>query len=176
MGTTPWSGEDTVMDDPNSPAVDLSWNEAQAFVTAVNNLTDETFRLPTEAEWEYACRAGTTTEFYFGDSMKDLSDYAWWDENTDSVGEETAQVVGKLLPNRFGLFDMHGNVAEWCEDWYGEYSSSVNTDPTGPSSGTRRIVRGGSWWNNDAQLQSAARDRYDPTNIRASRIGFRLAK
>ena len=145
LGTRPWAGLPFVLDDPDSPAVYISWNGVQEFITTLNELTGQTFRLPTEAEWEYACRAGTTTDYYFGDSLESLSDYAWWTENTWDLGEQSAHVVGLKLANAFGLFDMHGNVWEWCEDWYDStyYSRSRSVDPTGPRSGSSRMFRGG---------------------------------
>ncbi len=112
MGTEPWSGHDNVLDDPASPAVYVSWDDAQAFITALNSYTGRTFRLPTEAEWEYACRAGTTTRFYWGDdpSYPMGDDYCWWTYNAWDVGEEYAHGVGQKLPNAFDLYDMSGNV------------------------------------------------------------------
>jgi formylglycine-generating enzyme required for sulfatase activity len=126
------------------------------------DFTQHGYRLPTEAEWEYACRAGTTTDFYWGGSYPPLtaSDTAaidanavWWHNSPDS----TQPVAGKLA-NAWGLYDMAGNVWQWCNDWYGGYGSSSQSDPTGPSSGTYRVMRGGSWANYDYNLRSA--DRY----------------
>jgi len=177
MRTTPWSGRSFVLDDPNSPAVWISWNDVQTFIMTLNGLTGETFRLPTEAEWEYACRAGSTTEYYFGDSSANLSDYAWYEQNAHSVHEQFAHIVGQLLPNAFGLYDMHGNVWEWCEDWYdsGYYDSSPSSDPPGPTSGSIRVQRGGSWIISATFCRSANRYRDYPScadNI----IGLRLAR
>ena len=142
MGTTPWAGQLLVLDDPDSPAVYVNWYEAHEFVSRLNAKGNGHFRLPTGAEWEYACRAGTTTEYYFGDSSADLSEYAWWAENADNAGERYAHVVGQLLPNAFGLFDMHGNVWEYYEDGHAcgggwlSYASSCH-------SATRGVGRGG---------------------------------
>ena len=120
MGTTPWGGM-SELDNADSPATFVSWNDAQAFITVLNDLTSKTFRLPTEAEWEYACRAGTSTEYYFGDSSTNLSDYAWWDGNawSASAGERYAHVVGQKLANALGLFDTRGNVWDGWEARYG---------------------------------------------------------
>ncbi len=175
MGTTPWSGAAYVLDDPDSPAVYVSWNDAQAFVTALNSLTAKTFRLPTEAEWEYACRAGTTTRFYWGDdaSYTAIDDYAWGSYNTFPVNEMYAHVNGQKPSNAWGLYDMSGNVYEWCQDWYGSYSSGSVTDPTGGSSGSSRITRGGAWTHSTDSARSAARGAGAPDALAAS-IGFRV--
>lgn len=177
MGTTPWSGRSFVLNDPDSPAVYVSWNDAQAFITALNSLAGETFRLPTEAEWEYACRAGSTTEYYFGDSSANLGDYAWWDENADNAGERYAHIVAQLLPNDFGLYDMHGNVWEWCNDWYSSsyYSSSPSVDPMGPDSGSGRVRRGGGWGYSATNCRSGLRGEVNPADANLS-IGFRLSR
>lgn len=158
---------------PDRPVEKVSWNDAQAFIAALNSLTGETFRLPTEAEWEYACRAGTTTEYHFGESFSGAENYAW--NMLNSGGE--AQDVGQKLPNEFGLYDMNGNVWEWCNDWYGMnyYSISPNTDPTGPETGGARVARGGSWHNPAEYARSALRWWFDATYA-FDTIGFRLAK
>ena len=113
------------------------------------------YRLPTEAEWEYACRAGTTTEYSFGDGEKDLGKYAWFDDNSDGT---TTHAVGEKLPNGWGLYDMHGNVWEWCSDAEGSY----------------RVSRGGGWGNGAARCRAAYCVRFDPS-YRHSILGFRLA-
>ena len=166
-----------VVNDLDSPATHVSWNDVQAFITALNTLTGETFRLPTEAEREYGCRAGTTTEYYFADSSADLSFYAWFEDNAHAVNERYAHVVAQLLPNAFGLFDMHGNVWEWCQDWYDTdyYSVSPSTDPSGPASGSSRVSRGGSWVDFATFCRSADRSWFIPSST-FSGLGFRLAR
>ena len=143
MGSRPWSGETYARDRADHAASYISWNDAMEFCRATG------FRLLTEAEWEYACRAGTTTKFCFGDSDSELGEYAWYDGNAWDRDEKYAHVVGRKKPNAFGLYDMHGNVWEWCSDWYdseaySRYSGGV-TDPSGPSTGEYRVLRGGSW-------------------------------
>ncbi len=153
------------------PIYYVSWDDCQAFIKRLNAKGQGTFRLPTEAEWEYACRAGSTTAYCFGDSSSTLGSYGWYNENS---GSKTHSVGGKSA-NAWGLHDMHGNVWEWCQDWHGTYPSGSVTDPTGPSAGSYRVARGGSWYFNPRYCRSAVRswsapgDRYDI-------LGFRLAR
>jgi formylglycine-generating enzyme required for sulfatase activity len=139
MGTNP-----STTKGPQNPVEKVSWNDAVEFCRKLSALPAEksagyVYRLPTEAEWEYACRAGTQTAYSFGDSESELGDYAWYDKNAGG----TTHPVGSKKPNAWGLYDMHGNVFEWCQDWYGSYPSGSVTDPTGESSGSHRVVRGG---------------------------------
>jgi formylglycine-generating enzyme required for sulfatase activity len=193
------------MGDSNRPVEQVSWYDAVAYANALSvadglpkaynlsscsgtpgggnyscsnvTLTAATpyattgWRLPTEAEWEYAYRAGTTTPWYFGSDSNLLGTYAWFYSNSGS----TTHPVGQKQPNAWGLYDMAGNVWEWCQDWYGDYPGTV-TDPTGPVSGSRRVIRGGSW-NSDASLTRAAFRliTFFP-DYRNDRIGFRLAR
>jgi len=134
--------------------------------------TGYVFRLPTEAEWEYASRAGTTTRFYWGnqsDGDTTINSYAWYSGNDDT----TTEPVGELLPNAWGLYDMAGNVFEWCQDWYGTYDSGPDTDPAGPTSGSYRVIRGGSWSSDSGYCRSAFRNYYTP-GFRFGLIGFRV--
>ena len=137
MGTDPWKGKTKVKEGDDYPACYVNWNEAVLFCRKLSRSAGATVRLPTEAEWEYACRAGTTTRYSFGDSELELGDYAWYDENAEDVDEGCAHPVARKKPNAWGLYDMHGNVSEWCWDWYSPtyYAAGGNAvDPTGPRS------------------------------------------
>jgi len=155
------------------PVIDVSWDNIVPFLRWLNSLTGRNYRLPTEAEWEYACRAGTTTSRSFGDDVSKLGQYAWYDANT----RVRTLRVGRKLPNPWGLHDMYGNLWEWCADWYGKdyYSVSPRLDPKGPADGAQRVLRGGSWDNAAGSLRSATRLRATP-DTRSRRIGFRLAR
>jgi len=124
-----------------NPVETVSWDDATKFCEKLSEKTRQTIRLPTEAEWEYACRAGTQTAFSFGDNPSALGDYAWWGGNSG----KTTHPVGQKKPNSWGLYDMNGNVWEWCADWFGDpYPKGPVTDPSGPTTGGSRVVRGGS--------------------------------
>jgi formylglycine-generating enzyme required for sulfatase activity len=148
------------------PVADVSWNDCQEFIKRLNAKTDGGYRLPTEAEWEYACRAGTTTAYSFGDSLTKS------DANIESSSIKT---VGSYRPNAFGLYDMHGNVFEWCEDWYGDYPEGTVTDPKGPATGEYRVLRGGSFDSGASDARSSFRYDCSPTG-RYDFSGFRLAR
>jgi formylglycine-generating enzyme required for sulfatase activity len=157
------------------PVEDVSWDEAMDFCRKLSDLSEEKasgriYRLPTEAEWEYACRAGTTTRWYCGDDEDELGRVAWCDANSD----DQTHPVGEKQPNAWGLYDMHGNVWEWCEDWYDKYSAEDMTDPKGPSEATHRVMRGGSWWNSARICGAASRFNYEP-RCRYGDLGFRVA-
>lgn len=164
----------------NYPVNWVSWNEIStsttSFLPAINakNLGQGTFifRLPTEAEWEYAARGGTQTSFYWGnDSLYTLiGNYAWYGSNSNN----TMHPVGQKTPNSFGLFDMSGNILEWCNDWYGSYDSSAVTDPTGPTTGKFRVVRGGSWASHAGRCSSTFRSDDFLPSARFNFVGFRL--
>ena len=134
-----------------------------------NTPTPPLFALPTEAQWEYACRAGTQTPYSFGDDANELGDHAWYYPNH----ADTKHAVGQKKPNQWGLYDMHGNAWEWCEDWYGPYPTGDLTDPTGPDTGTDRVLRGGSGWNPAPLLRSARRQFEKPSHVTHT-VGFRL--
>ena len=180
MGTEPWVNRSNVQIGDKNAASYIDWDEAEAFC---QRLTDhhhnngklpagESYRLPTEAEWEYACRAGTTTEYSFGDDKSKLVEYAWFKGNTGS--EQYAHKVGLKKPNPWGLYDMHGNVWEWCSDWYDEKLSG-GTDPVGPDGGSFRVLRGGSWGYFPGSCRSASRSRGGPS-VRNYGLGFRVAR
>jgi len=168
------------------PIYYVSWGEAVAFCEKLNHREDGNYRLPTEAEWEYACRAGAPTKYYWGDSNSEsvMKQYAWYEKNADDwywtsphAAREGTQPVGQKLPNAWGLYDMSGNVWEWCSDWYdkGYYNRSPSVDPRGPSSGDLRVLRGGSWLIVPRVLRSSFRLRYTPVP-RDGNIGFRILR
>jgi formylglycine-generating enzyme required for sulfatase activity len=164
---------------PNRPVEKVSWNDIQVFLTrlkqsdSTNIPTGWAYVLPTEAQWEYACRAGTTTAYSWGDSISSSNaNYAF--DGWGSGLQQTSN-VGQYSPNAWGFFDMHGNVWEWIADWYSSsyYGSNAVTDPTGPASGSNRVGRGGSWDVDGTFLRSARRD-YAPPSYRSLTIGFRV--
>jgi formylglycine-generating enzyme required for sulfatase activity len=155
---------------PKNPVENVSWDDCQEFLKKLNAKSGPgggKFQLPTEAQWEYACRAGSTTRYCFGDKESGLGDYAWYGENS---GGKT-HPVGEKKPNAWGLYDMHGNVWEWCQDWYdgGYYAKSPTDDPTGPTTGAYRVNRGGLWFIDAKSCRSASR-----VILRAGRRFFNL--
>lgn len=159
-------------DDSDQHPVDMvSWNECQDFIKQMNELELGTFRLPTEAEWEYACRAGTETRYYWGTDSSDqeVYQYAW----AFPRAEGRSHPVGLKKPNRWGLYDMSGNVWEWCQDWRAPYQAADTLDPTGRGSGKKKIYRGGSWFNKPSTLRSANRNGHE-LNFKGTNSGLRL--
>jgi type II secretion system protein G len=156
-----------------NPVEMVYWNDAAEFCKKLSEKTRRTFRLPTEAEWEYACRAGAQTAFSFGDDPSALGDYAWWGRNS----ADTTHPVGQKKPNAWGLYDMHGNVWEWCADWYEAYPKGPVTNPSGPATGRYHVLHGGSWTYVDADcFRCAFRLYYDPApSLRNFNYGFRCA-
>jgi tol-pal system beta propeller repeat protein TolB len=178
MAGAPWTGREEARDAPNYPAVYISWDRSGEFAHALNVVSgDSLYRLPTEAEWEYACRANTTTPFSFGEFGSTINEYAWFRDTTLEVGERYAHAVGTKLPNPWGLYDMHGNVLEWCQDWYDShyYEVSPVTDALGPVSGTLHVLRGGEYGSNIQSTRSAMRFKEVP-HENTSKIGFRLLR
>jgi formylglycine-generating enzyme required for sulfatase activity len=163
---------------PSNPVENVSWDDIQEFISRLNKREGHNrYRLPTEAEWEYAARGGTDTLFFFTRDLRSrrevatqLDAYAWFDENS---GKPT-HPVGQKRPNPFGLYDIYGNVSEWVQDWFGAYSGGSFTDPLGPSSGDKRVQRGGSWDHLVRDCRSTYRDKWSP-HIGSWLDGFRLA-
>ena len=153
------------------PVECVSWNDCQTFIAKLNALTDETFRLPTEAQWEYAARGGNKSNGFLYSGSNTIDDVAWYYEDPVSKSHP----VKTKAPNELGIYDMSGNIWEWCSDWYGEYSSAAQTDPAGSSTGSYRVCRGGSWGSYAASCRVANRTSYTPTGI-AFYHGLRLAK
>jgi formylglycine-generating enzyme required for sulfatase activity len=180
----PWQGATGVIEGPDVPVTWVSWNEAVNFCEELTVQerregrlpAERSYRLPTEAEWEYACRAGTKTRFSFGNDEEHLGDHAWFIENTAFRDRNHPQPVSGKKPNPWKLYDMHGNVAEWCSDWYDRdyYSSSPADDPQGPASArSYRVIRGGNWHGYPADCRSAFRLYISPANSNCY-VGFRV--
>ena len=158
------------------PVEQVSWEDVQEFIRRLNTKEGGSkYRLPTEAEWEYAARAGTTTAYSFGDNPRQLGEYAWFSENSGN----TTHPIGQKKSNKWGLYDMHGNVWEWVQDWYSNdaYKSSPSTavDPKGPPAGSYRVYRGGGWINGAVVCRSALR-LYDVVGPRHVPLGLRLLR
>lgn len=155
----------------NYPAYYISYSDVQSFITKLNAATGQAFRMPTEAEWEYAAKGGNKSKGYTYSGSDTIGDVAWYTDNSSSK----THAVATKHPNELGIYDMSGNVCEWCQDWYGSYSSSAQTNPQGPSSGSLRVLRGGSWdLNAGGFCRSAYRGNNDPTH-RYYALGLRLA-
>jgi len=156
----------------NNPVEQVSWNTIQGFLGQTG------MRLPTEAEWEYACRAGTTTPFYNGSTDDNtLTTLAWFYYNTCVGGTDCGtRPVATKLPNGFGLYDTLGNVWEWVNDWYGSYSAGAQTNPQGPSSGSYRVLRGGSWDNGGSYNCRASFRNFNDPDVSSLNIGFRVVR
>ena len=165
MGSNPsiWKGD-------NLPVEMVSWNDCQNFITKLNALTGEKFRLPTEAEWEFAAKGGNKSKGYRYNGSNTIGDVAWYLDNSS----DKMHPVGTKAPNELGIYDMSGNVMEWCRDWYGSYSSSAQTNPAGPASGSNRVYRGGDWDNYATNCRAAARLSNTPA-FAYYYFGFRLA-
>ena len=191
MSTTPWTDEEHVKEGERYPATYVTWKEARKFCRkltekdrAVGRLdATESYRLPTEAEWEYACRAGSRTPFYFPDGLGPYGEYMWYERNAWDVDERYPHLVGQKRANAWGLLDMHGNVEEWCSDWYGKdyYGTSPEVNPLGPSKGSTiycgpaRVCRGGTWDMPFAFCRSALRSHMG-ASARDHAVGFRVVR
>ncbi|HYQ60982.1 MAG TPA: SUMF1/EgtB/PvdO family nonheme iron enzyme, partial [Desulfatiglandales bacterium] len=153
------------------PVTCVSWNDAVAFAKWMSKMTGHSYRLPTEAEWEYACRGGSKGAYSFGPDSGALGNYAWYLRNS---GEKT-HPVGQKSPNAWGLYDMHGNAREWCQDWYGDYPAGSVVDPVGPPDGLKRVSRGGSWGSAAGDSRCAERKNGVPSDA-SGLSGFRLIR
>ena len=172
MGTNPSRSKGAQL-----PVENVSWEDAVEFCRKLSEFPAErsagrVYRLPTEAEWEYACRAGSKTKWSFGDAESSLGEYAWYGDNSDNK----THPVGMKIPNAWGLYDMHGNVWEWCSDcWKRDYTTTAVSDPIGPAAGFFRVLRGGGWGSRAGDCRSADRRRRAPV-VRLNRaLGFRVA-
>ena len=181
FATKPWAGEEYVKAGNNYPVTYISWNDCQEFLKQLNDQESSQlprgwrYDLPTEAQWEYACRAGSETRFSFGEDNSPLDDYAWYEKNGWDVDEKYAHEVEKKRPNAFGLYDMHGNVREWCRDSYADnLRGGTNPFANGYWRGSSRVYRGGSWHDSANLCRSAYRGRDSPDH-RNFRLGFRVA-
>ena len=156
----------------DNPVEMVSWDDSQEFCKKLGQATNQTVRLPTEAEWEYSCRAGTSTNYYSGDSEGDLKRVAWYGAN-HGISNSTTHPVGQKDPNLFGLYDMHGNVWQWCQDWFNAYSANEVADPQGYAQSPGRVLRGGSWLDDPSLCRSAFRFWHD-SGSRFYHFGFRV--
>lgn len=181
MNSEPWKGQKFVKEGDQFPATYVSWDDAVTFcrkLTAAERgagrlSTDSEYALPTEAQWEYACRASTATSYVFGNHAAALDQYGWFRDNAHDIGKPHAYEVGLKRPNTWNLYDMHGNVWEWCQCWYGAYSRDAVTDPMGQVNSSVRVVRGGSWFCYARNCRSATRNRLTP-DIQENDLGFRV--
>ena len=180
MGNKPWDQKSTRdMLGDHLPAYNISWNDANRFCRKLSEQEEIHYRLPTEAEWEYSCRAGTDTMFFTGNDPDSILDYAWFAFNTLNEDEPYHHQVGTKYPNPFGLYDMTGNVSEWCLDLYHQdfYKYSPAEDPTGPAlnstASVKRVFRGGNWTQHEFALRSSDRNS-SVSNYRNSLLGFRV--
>lgn len=151
------------------PVENVSWDDCQEFIQKLNSLTGRNFRLPTEAEWEFACRGGNNSCGYKYSGSNNLDSVAWYDDNSDGQ----TYPVGAKAPNELGIYDMSGNVWEWCSDWYANYTSNSQVNPSGPQSGAGRVGRGGSWGHNARCCRSSFRGNYGPAR-RIITLGLRF--
>ena len=174
MGSNPSS----FTGDLQRPVEMVNWDDCQTFISKLNQMTGKNFRLPTEAEWEYAARGGNRSQGYKYAGSDNIDDVAWYWDNIPSQSSGTAgygtQTVATKAPNELGLYDMSGNVYEWCQDWYGSYSSDAQTDPTGPATGSNRVGRGGCWGSGAKYCRVSYRSNSAPSS-KGDRLGLRLA-
>jgi len=171
--TAVMGGNPSFFKGPKNPVEEVSWDDCTQFFKRLNEkVGGGKYRFPTEAQWEYACRAGSTTRFCFGDDEAGLGAYGWYDKNSGG----TSHPVGEKKPNAWGLYDMHGNIWQWCWDWYDSayYAHSPVDDPAGPATGTERVSHGGCWFSPASSARSANHGRIESAH-RGSHLGFRAA-
>jgi formylglycine-generating enzyme required for sulfatase activity len=181
MQTTPWSGKQYVKADDDGPAIYVTWDDVVEFCQKLTDAEHKSGRLPanwryalpTEAQWEFACRAGTTTRFSFAGGDAELLAYAWFDKNAWDAEEKYAHLVRQKKANAWGFYDMHGNVWEWCRDWYAE-TLTGGVDPEVTAKGKERAMRGGGWISNAAYCRSAFRSKLSGAHVFYD-VGFRVA-
>jgi len=176
MGTEPWKGKRWTKSGDNNAASHLNWNDVSRFCLMLSKKIGRTVALPTEAQWEYACRAGPKAVCRLGDDASKLGDYAWYDRNAYDTGRKYARAVGQKLPNAFGLYDTRGNVWEWCRDWYAKrfYAAASNVDPENTTVSRARVLRGGSWCSAAEYCRPAYRYRFTPSCRNYYPFGFRV--
>jgi formylglycine-generating enzyme required for sulfatase activity len=153
----------------NLPVENVSWEDVRTFISKLNEVTGKKYRLPTEAEWEYACRGGNKSSQYKYSGSSDLDLVGWYSYNSESK----THPVGKMIPNELSIYDMNGNVWEWCSDWASDYSSQAQTNPQGPGTGTCRIIRGGSYLSDYLKCRVSFRSSANPNEC-SNEIGFRI--
>jgi formylglycine-generating enzyme required for sulfatase activity len=174
MATTPWRGKEGILEGKQYPATYISWDDAMTFCDTLSRNSKRNYRLPTEAEWEYACRAGLNTIRSYGETIGVLDRFAWYIATTTQLQQPYPHPVALKLPNPIGLHDMYGNVQEWCYDWYdGSFYNNNAVDPVGPPTGVTRVLRGGSWEDDITRMRSAHRG-HSPPEHRNQFTGFRV--
>ena len=176
MGTNPtyFTSNNGFTVNLSRPVDCVSWNDCQTFITKLNKMTGKQFRLPTEAEWEFAARGGNRSNGYKYAGSQNINEVAWFFDNCWYISKEYSQVVGTKAANELGLFDMSGNVMEWCQDWFGNYRDNAQTNPQGPSSGSYRVIRGGDWTSESYRCRVSYRD-YGDARDSWCNVGLRLA-
>ncbi len=175
MGTEPWKGKLFGKSGADNAATYISWDDAIKFCEILSKKAGKKLTIPTEAQWEYACRAGSKTAYCFGNDASKLGDYAWCHANAHEIDDQYPHAVGRKKPNAWGLYDMHGNVWEWCRDWYSDefYTKAKKADPENTTEAISRVVRGGAWNGAPGMSRSARRGGFRP-DISNHDTGFRV--